>query len=206
MASARWIRAMAARCSCTKPASERLIVAQGLIEEGAVELAVGSLEGRVVHDRARRRAGPRRERPSSLACSARTASVTRLVRHLLVDAEGAGLLGGDDRAELAAEPLEFVGIGSAELIDRDRRVADLGHRGGGRCAEDVADAPDGEADDQSAEKDGGDELCRPRLCPALRMSRSIVNPFPENSLNRADNRSGARRKGQVWLKDGSSLC
>jgi hypothetical protein len=44
------------------------------------------------------------------------------------------------------------------------------------------------------------------VCPALRMFRSIVNPFPKKLVKPADKRSGALRKGQVWLKEGLSLC
>jgi hypothetical protein len=130
-------------------------IAQGLVEEGTIELAIGSLESRVVHDRGRNELVGDGEAhlPGPLGHDGFGHEV---VDHLLVKTERASLLRADDGAELAPEPLQLVGIGVADLLDRDCRVADLSHRGSGCCTKDVANAPDGEADDQGAKKDGGD--------------------------------------------------
>ena len=179
-------------------------IAQGLIEERPVELAVGALEGRVVHDRG----GDELVRDGEahlLGLLGQDRLGHQVVDHLLVEAERPGLFRGDDGAELAPEALHLVGIGVAHLIDRDAGAAHLRHRRGGRHPEDVADAPDGEADDESAEKDRGDGFAD-RGLPSLAHVPKHREPVSQKLVKPADKRSAPLRKGQVWLKEGVSLC
>ena len=71
------------------------------------------------------------------------------------------LIRRDRTADLAADPLQLVGVILPELLDRDFRTADLGHRIGAEAAENIADAPDREADDQAAHDDAHDGLADP---------------------------------------------
>jgi hypothetical protein len=52
-------------------------------------------------------------------------------------------------------------VTGAKLYASDFRAADLGHRIGAEAAENIADAPDREADDQAAHDDAHDGLAEP---------------------------------------------
>ena len=84
-----------------------------------------------------------------------------LGEQLPIEAERAGLIGQDRAAELAAELLQAVLVELAELLDADFGAADLGDRGLAEAAEDVADAPDAEADGDQAEDDAHDDAAEP---------------------------------------------
>ena len=84
-----------------------------------------------------------------------------LADHLAVDAERARLLHGELAAELAAELLQPIVVDLAELLDRDLGVADLGDGRTAEAAENVADAPDREAEHQKADDGGHDDLAEP---------------------------------------------
>ena len=70
----------------------------------------------------------------------------QLAEQLAVETERARLIRRDRTAELAAELLQAVVVDLAELLDRDFGAADLGDRGAAEAAENVADAPDREAE------------------------------------------------------------
>ena len=85
----------------------------------------------------------------------------RLLQHLAVEAEGAGLIRRQRTAELAADLLQLVGVELAELVDRDFGMADRGQCRLAKSPEDVGDAPDAEADDQYAHHHGHNCLAEP---------------------------------------------
>ena len=74
----------------------------------------------------------------------------QLAEQLPVDAARTRLLGRDRLPQLAADLLQAVGIELTELLGRNFGLADLDCRIEPEAAENVADAPDREADDQSA--------------------------------------------------------
>ena len=76
-------------------------------------------------------------------------------------AERARLVRRDRAAELAAELLQALVVDLAELVDGDLGAADLGDGRAAEAAEDVADAPDREADGDQAEHDAHDGLAEP---------------------------------------------
>ena len=84
-----------------------------------------------------------------------------LAEQLAVEAERLGLVGQDRAVQLAAELLQPVLVELAEGIDADFGAADLGDRVGAEAAENVADAPDAEADGDQAEHDAHDGAADP---------------------------------------------
>ena len=87
--------------------------------------------------------------------------VDRLLQHLAVEAEGAGLIRRQGAAELTADLLQLLGIELAELFGRNLGPADLGQRRLSETLEDIGNAPDTEADDQYAHHRGHDDLAEP---------------------------------------------
>ena len=70
------------------------------------------------------------------------------------NAQGTRLFGGQSRAQPDAQVSEFPLVFVVESLGRDVDVADGGHvRGSGAAAENVADAPGGETEDQEPEQD-----------------------------------------------------
>src|SRR5262249_54429427 len=63
--------------------------------------------------------------------------------------------------QLAPELLQLLVVAHAELLDRNLRAADLGHRGDPETAENIADAPDPEADDQEPDHSRHDDFSEP---------------------------------------------
>ena len=120
-------------------------------EPRAVELAGEALETRIVGDLPRdlgvADVEPQRARPL-----VERGLGDHLAEQLPVEAERPGLVGQDRPVQLAAELLQPVLVELAERVDADFGAADLGHGRGAEAAEDVADAPDAEADgDQDRE-------------------------------------------------------
>ena len=68
-------------------------------------------------------------------------------------AEDLGLLGREAAAEPARDGLHLVLVGLPEFVGRDLCLADGGDRALARAAHDVADAPDGERDDQQRQQE-----------------------------------------------------
>ena len=75
--------------------------------------------------------------------------------------KGAGLIERNGAPELSAKLLQPVVIESAKLLDRDFGMADLRETGAAETPENVADAPDPEADRDQAEHDAHDEPAEP---------------------------------------------
>src|SRR5205823_4794709 len=67
----------------------------------------------------------------------------------------------DRPAELAGILLQSFVVEIAELLDRDLGAADLRNRGAAEAAENIADPPDREADDQEADHPGHDRFAEP---------------------------------------------
>ena len=84
-----------------------------------------------------------------------------LLQHLPVEAEGAGLIHRQRTAELAADLLQLLGIGLAELLGRNLGPADRGERRLSVPPEDVGDTPETETDDQHTHHHGHDGLAEP---------------------------------------------
>ena len=84
-----------------------------------------------------------------------------LAEQLAVEAERPGLVGQDRAVQLAADLLQPVLVELAEGIDADFGAADLGDGGGAEAAEDVADAPNAEADGDQAEDHAHDGAADP---------------------------------------------
>jgi len=133
------------------------IVAQQLLEARLVELARRAVERRVVHNGAHHNLvrDVEAEGPGALVEN-RLGHETR--QNALVDSERAGLLGAEIGPVLPAEALQLAVIGGPELLDRNLRAADLRHDGRGRGPENVSDAPDGEAANENAEQQSGNDL------------------------------------------------
>ena len=85
----------------------------------------------------------------------------QLPGQLPVDAERMRLVRRDRAAELAAELLQAVVVELAELVDGDFGAADLGDRIEPEATKNIADAPDGEADDQDTHDGGHDGFAEP---------------------------------------------
>ncbi len=134
-------------------------LADDVLETRAVELAVGALEARIAGD-ALGDVGVGDAEPQFGRLFVERRLRHHLAEHLPVEAERARLIGRDRTADLAADLLQTVGIELAELLDRDFGVADVGDRVLAEAAENIADAPDREADDQEADDDEQDRLCR----------------------------------------------
>ena len=71
-------------------------------------------------------------------------------KHLPVETERLRLFRRQRAADLAAELLQALVVGLAELLDRDFGAADLGERRAAEAAENIVDAPDREARGQAA--------------------------------------------------------
>ena len=82
---------------------------------------------------------------------------------LAVEARGARLIESDVAADLAAELLQAIPVERAELLDRDLGRSDLGEGRAAEAAENIADAPDREADDQKAHDRAQDGPANPAL-------------------------------------------
>ena len=114
---------------------------------------------------------------SSVICRAISASLTlsrnaraplvergfgdHLAEQLPVEAQRPGLVGQDRPVQLAAELLQPVLVELAELLDADFGAADLGDGRRAEAAENVADAPDAEADGDQAEDHAHDGAADP---------------------------------------------
>jgi hypothetical protein len=74
----------------------------------------------------------------------------QLAEHLAVEAEGARLIHRDGSPDLTAELLQPIVVNRAELLDTDLGIPHFGERGAAEAAENVTDAPDGEAEREQA--------------------------------------------------------
>ena len=124
-------------------------LADDLLEKPAVELAVRPAEIRIVGDAADD-VGIADAEAQRLGLLVERGFGDQVAERLPVEAERARLVGRDRAAEPAAELAQLVVIKLAKLLDRDFGVADLDRRIEAEAAENVADAPDREADDQDA--------------------------------------------------------
>src|SRR5579885_1964589 len=71
------------------------------------------------------------------------------------------LVGRERPSHLSAELLHFLVVADAELVDRNLAAADLGDGGDPETAENIANAPDPEADDQKPDHRRHDDLAEP---------------------------------------------
>src|SRR5262249_8692361 len=136
-------------------------LAQDRLELLGVELAGPALEARVLGD-APRHLGVRDAEPHGARALVERGLLHPLSEHLLVETAGARLVGRDGAPQLASGHLQLVVVELAELLDRDLAAADGGDRlAGEAAAEDVADAPDPEGNDQEPDHDCHDKLAEP---------------------------------------------
>ena len=120
-----------------------------LLEQGPVKLTVDTPKT-LVGDDALRDFLIGEAEPQLLGLFVERGFRDQLADQLPVEADGARLIGGDRPAGLSADALELVGVVLAELIDRNFGAADLGDRIRAEAAENIADAPDREADNEAA--------------------------------------------------------
>ncbi len=131
------------------------------VESRAVEAAVGALEDGRVGKLARHfLRGHGEAQAAGLLVKRRLAD--HLVQHLPVESDEARLLAGEAAAALL-DLGDALLEGAAEGLDADVGAADRGDAVRAIAAEDVADAPDREADDQEPEQNDENSLAEPRL-------------------------------------------
>ena len=154
-------RSASRRRSAMKRASVKPLLRMRRLEARAVELAVQSPERRVLGDLPRH-LGVAQAEPQRLAGALVDHGLgDHLIEQLPVEAQRLRLVGQDRPAQLAAELLQPVLIELAERLDPDFGAADLRERRLAEAAEDVADAPDREADGDQAQDHAHDGAADP---------------------------------------------
>ena len=144
-----------------------------VFELGAVELTVDAAETLIFQDAARHLllGDTELERAGTLV---EHGFRDHLREHLAIDAGEPCLLRRHRAAHLAAELLQPVLVGLAEGVDSDLGVANLGDGRLAEAAENVADAPDAEADRDQAEQNAHDDAAEP-------IGRGFVNTSKHGS-------------------------
>ena len=135
-------------------------LADQLLEPARVELPVDAAKRRIVGD-ALGHVVVGNVEPELAGALVEGGLRDHLAEDLLLDAERAGLVGRDRTAELLADALQAFVVLLAELVDRNLGAADLGHGEDAEAAEDVADAPDAEADDEEQHHGRHDDAAEP---------------------------------------------
>ena len=134
--------------------------ANQLLKAVFVELAVDPAERRVVLD-VLHHIGIGHAEPELARPLVERGAGDHLAQDLLLEAERTRLVGRDRTAQLLAELLEPLIVLLAELVDRNLGAADLGDRRDAEPAENVADAPDAEADDEEQHDRRHDDAAEP---------------------------------------------
>ena len=137
-----------------------LVVAQHHLETRAIELTGRPEQFRIARDPARHLLVADAE-PQRLDALVERRFADKLPHQLLVDAHLARLVEGDRAAKLPAELLQPFAVELTELLDRDLGAADPRQARPAETAENVADAPDREADRDQAEHDAHDDPAEP---------------------------------------------
>ena len=137
-----------------------LVVAQHRLEAHAVELAGRAEQIRIGRDPARH-LGIGDAEPQRLRALVDRRFANELPHQLLVEAHAARLIEGDRAAELPAKLLQPLAVELTELLDGDLGPADPRQARAAKAAENVADAPDREADRDQAEHDAHDDSAEP---------------------------------------------
>ena len=139
----------------------QMVLGEHRVEQGAIEAAVGRPEARVVGDGAADHV-VRNVEPQPGRLLIEQTAVDQLFEDLVDDPELFGLLEIDRAAKPRAQPLERRPQGRLQFLGMDALVADGGDHGIGRAvAENVADTPDPEGQDQETEEKFDDEGSRP---------------------------------------------
>ena len=137
-----------------------LVVAQHHLEARAIELTGRPEQFRIAGDPARHLLVADAE-PQGLHALVERRFADELPHQLLVDAHLARLVQRDRAAKLPAELLQPFAVLLTELLDRDLGAADPRQARAAKAAENVADAPDREADRDQAEHDAHDDSAEP---------------------------------------------
>ena len=148
-----------------------LRLAQQHLEPLPVELAVRSPQRGVGRD-APRHLGVGNAKPQRPDLLVERGLGDQLADQLPVDAERARLFHGDRTSKLAPHLLEPLGVELPELVGGDLGAADPCEARLAEAAEDVADAPDREADRDQPEQHAHDDLPS-QLAEAVRIPRSM---------------------------------
>jgi len=98
-------------------------------------------------------------------------------QHLAVKADRARFFIGDAAACLTLQPLQLVLVGGAVILAGDVDRADLRELATAKAAENVADAPDREADGDQAKNHAHDSSAQP-------IAGSLANTAKHRSPNR----------------------
>jgi hypothetical protein len=176
--------------------------AQSLLEGWPIELAVGSAERGLLQN------GSGYELVRHAEAERLSALIEESVVHepskdALIDPEGASLLGSEIGPELTAQSLDLIIVGGSELFHRDFGASDTGDAVPRSAPEDVADAPDREAEDQKSEQNCGNDLADKTLSG---LSKTLKHLVPaQNSLGGADTRLMLAGKGRR-LNRREALC
>ena len=178
--------------------------AQELIEAVAIELAGRTAERRIFGDAADDFLVGQAE-PHLPRALVEPGIVDHSEQHRAFETDRLGLFRRDRLADLAAELLEALVIGAAELLDRDFRAADLRQRRAAEAFENIVDPPDGEGRGQKAHDHAHDDAAEPirggvadtskhnnsfRSFPRRRESKDIAlsRYFPPDPRLRGDER------------------
>ena len=160
MLSAICRRKMTRRCSSTNRDSVNPALPDDLLKSVVVERAIDAAESGIVGDAAGD-LGVADAEMQGLGLLVERGFGHQLAEHLPVYAERARLVGRDRTVKLPSDLLQAFGVKLAELFDRYLGVADFDRRIDAEAAKNIADAPDREADNQSAHDDGHDAPAEP---------------------------------------------
>ncbi len=163
-----------------------LVGGEDVGEEVAVEGAGAVVEGRVGDDRVAHHPVVD-EKTQAALLEIQQIGGDDAIEYRVDEADLLGLLDGEIAAEHTVHAIDLAAYRGLQLVGLDLDVADAGDRrlGGAALTEDVADAPNAEADDQQGEEDLEDEGAgfrpdglqhgtRPNLRQGGRKSRRII--------------------------------
>jgi hypothetical protein len=177
-------------------------------EQRAVEGSVSAAEAGVALDRLRDdRVRDAEAHLARLLVERRLRDQAR--QHARLETKGAGLLGRDGTPGSADELLVLVLVGRPVGVGRDVRLADGRDFGPRAAAEDVADAPDRERDDEKAEQDEDHHPADPALADsvdALKHVHSLApcRPAPLSATHDGPQRRGPAGRARVAAR--GALC
>ena len=176
------LRHLAAHEVLPRQRHEALLAIAGVVEQrledAAVELALGVAEGDVVEDRLPHHRVAHRD-PGVARREIEKHAADHLPQHPLRQAELAGALGGHLGLQHRLQPAQLAAVLILELLRHDALRAHLGDvLRADAATEDVADAPDGEAEDQHAEHHAHDDARHDGLEGEFRLLRHRLKVSP----------------------------
>ena len=175
------------------------------IEAAAIELAGRAAERRIFGDAADDFLVGQTE-PHLPRALVEPGIVDHSEQHRAFETDRLGLFRRDRLADLAAELLEALVIGPAELLDRDFRAADFRQRGAAEAFENIVDPPDGEGRGQKAHDHAHDDAAEPIRGGVTDTSKhkNSFRSFPRRRESKGFALSryfppGLRLRGDEWI-------